>query len=246
MRVLWDNEFDKYTITPVSAHANYPAENVQDTRLSRYTRTVAVSNQAWKINMAAGQEFTCCVIAGHNITSGATIKIQASNDDFGTTPFDEAIPHSADAMFHWFTPGASYKDWRFTVHDAGNGDLYIKISRLFLGTYLTVEEGPHRAFTEESVDTSRSTYSPSGQVYGDEGIVLRRYNLNFKYWTQSMIEQLKTMFDSVKTVGPFFLIIDPDNQDKIPPLYCRIESHGGYSHLSAFRYTGNLTFMEAR
>lgn len=246
MRILWDNEFDKHTITPATEHAGYLAVNVQDTRLSRYTRTTAVDNQTWKINMTAALEFSCCVIAGHNITAAATIKIQASNNDFVAIPFESVIPHNAGHMIHFFTPGASYTDWRFWVHDPTNTDLYIKISRLFLGTYLTVEEGPYREFTDEPIDTSRVSTSQTGQVYGDKGIVLKRYSLEFKKWTHAMIVQIKTMFESIQTADTFFLLIDENNLDKLSPLYCRIEEHAGYSHLSYWIYRGSITFLEAR
>jgi hypothetical protein len=205
-----------------------------------------VDNQSWKINMTDPLEFTCCVISSHNITAAATIQIQASNNDFANILFDEAIPYDAGHMLHFFTPGASYVDWRFFVHDPTNTDLYIRISRLFLGTYLTIEEGPYREFTDEPVDTSSVTTSRTGQVYGDKGIILQRYSLEFRYWTQAMMEQLKTMFAAVQTVDTFYLIIDENNLDKLPLLYCRIEEHAGYSHFSYWRYKGNITFLEAR
>ena len=244
MRILWDNEFDKHAVVAVSEDANYPKENVQDQRLSRYTRSTSDENQSWKINLAAGTQFNSCVIAGHNITNGATIKIQGSNDDFATTPLDSAITHDAGHMIHFFTSGANYKDWRFFVHDATNPDTYIQIARLVLCNYLDVVEGPHRDFAEEPLDTTVVDFSQSGQVYADEGIIKRRYSLTFKKWTQTMKESLETMFASIKTAKPFFLVIDEDNMDKILPLYCKIAEYPGYTHFSAFRYSGSITFLE--
>jgi hypothetical protein len=54
------------------------------------------------------------------------------------------------------------------------------------------------------------------------------------------------MFAAIKTVEPFLLVIAEDYTDYVAPLYARIEEHAGYSHLSYWQYSGNITFVEVK
>ena len=49
MRIIWDNEFDKYTITANSEESGYPASNLQDISYKKTTRSTGVTSEWWKI-----------------------------------------------------------------------------------------------------------------------------------------------------------------------------------------------------
>ena len=115
MRILWDNEFDKYTITANSEETGYPATNLnQDFTLAKKTRTTDDTAETWLIDAGVGNtiEMTCAAIGdGHNLTSGATIKFQGNaTDSWGSPSIDEALTYAAGNIIKFFT-GGSYRFW---------------------------------------------------------------------------------------------------------------------------------------
>ena len=80
MRILYNNWVSSATtITPLTEDPNYLFEDAwQDTRLTRYARTVDDDDQTFIIDLGAARAVDYCAILGHNFTSGATIKIQGN------------------------------------------------------------------------------------------------------------------------------------------------------------------------
>ena len=245
MRIAYDNLIDDYTLTPSSEDGSYPVENIQDTRLSRVFRTDSeVSDVTIDIDLGSAQGITCCAILAHNITSGATIKIQADDNAGFSSPAELSLTHAAGIIVHFFSSTPSYRYWRFYIDDDSNSDGYIELGRLFLGTYLTIDNSCLRELPEEALDTSVVDYSLTGQAYGDEGDIFRRYALQFPYWSSSMLSSIKTFVEAVKKYEPFILVIDEDNTDKILPCYCVKEEDSMYTHIFDYAWEGSMTFRE--
>jgi hypothetical protein len=72
----------------------------------------------------------------HNLTQGATILLQASNDNFATTPFNENVivePENA----YWISPLlpiTAYRYWRINIVDTSNPDGFIQIGTIIFGS----------------------------------------------------------------------------------------------------------------
>jgi hypothetical protein len=199
---------------------NFDPENVQDIRLSRTFRT-AVLTDAWiKIDTISGIDASVAVIAGHNFTNAATIKIQGNDTDVWTSPtVDETMTWNADSIVHFFTED-NLRFWRFIVTDAANPDTYIEMGRLFLGTFYQVDEKPQRDFAEEIIDESRSGFSITGQAYVDIGIQRKEFSISMGTMQEATRQNILAVYASVGTHTPIFVIIDEDNLAVIPILYC--------------------------
>lgn len=247
MRMLLDDKMDDYTIVAASEDADYPAPNAQDPRLSRYTRTTGLSSQTWKIDAGVGNTITAsaAAIIGHNITSGATIKIQGNaTDSWGSPTVDETFTHSSGLMVKFFTQ-SSLRFWRFLVTDASNPDGYIEIGRLFLCTYYQFEELPGSAFTERVVDTTRRDFSQSGQAYSDIGILYEVYEIDLELIEDATRQALKTQLELVRKHKPLILLPDENNTSKLPALYCVLDSDQMYTHAGGWSWrSGVLRFRE--
>lgn len=82
------------------------------------------------IQVAAADDIEGILIADHGIGSGATITLTGSNDNFATTPLNQAIAWRALDIWHPVT--ASYAAYRITINQSGS------IRWLWLGVPLTL------------------------------------------------------------------------------------------------------------
>lgn len=247
MRLLWDNKVDSGTITANSEASNYPVSNIVHIHLSRQWRSTGDTSEWIKIDAGAGNTITADSVAilQHNISSGATVKIQANATDVWTAPsIDETITYNSGIIFKFFTNTTGYRYWRLLVEDPSNPDGYIEIGRLFLCTYYQVEKSFQKAFTEEKTNTDQLSYSLSGQLYADIGIEFKRYALTFPYWNNTAKQAIETMVTMIGKHKPLVLFLDENNTDKLLPVYCHIESDIKYSHIHNYIWQGAVTFQE--
>lgn len=237
MRVVYNNLWDDFSIVASSENANYPASNTQDHRLSRYTRTTAVSNLTWDIDIQTATALDTFIIANHNITASATITLRASvNSDYSTTDLSVTIPHSADTMVKFFTAGASYRYWRLYINDPTNTDLYVKIGRVFIANYLQLTPASNVPFDDARETTSKVFFSQTNQVYGNEGENYIIRNHEFAPISTTMKTSIEAWQDYVDTIYPFFLINRDDDLTIFKPLYCVL------NNIISFKYIGNNRF----
>jgi hypothetical protein len=224
MICLWRNQLDDYTLEASSEQGNYPASYLQDPRLVISWRTTGVSDETIKIDAGAGETITATsiAIAGHNLTAAATIKIQANaTDAWGDPSIDETVTWDADIITDLFTNSTGYRFWRFYFDDDANGDGYLEIGRLFLGTRLQmpkIEPGVDIPYQ----DTSVVSTSISGESYGDEGVIIRAPAFRFPHLTDTERGNILSMWREVKKVKPIFLLIWEDSLDVEGAIYCRI------------------------
>ena len=250
MRLLWDNEIDDddFTLTASTEAANFPATKLQDMRLSSQWRTTQITAEAIVIDAGTGNTITAtaAAIVSHNLTNGATIKIQGNaTDSWGSPTLDETFTWDADLMVEFFN-SAAFRFWRFSFADAGNTESFLRVGRIFLGTYLQVDEEPMRDFSEEQLDSTRTLYSPTGQAYSDEGVLLRQYAVVFSFLSQTEKDNFQTMFADIKRAKSLILLIDENLTAELPELYCIIDSHSGYQNVSALVYSVGVTFREIK
>ena len=249
MRFLYVNEFDiaGHTITENSEESAYPVENAQDNQLTKHYRATGDASEWVKLNGGAPAAITAnmAFIAGHNITSGAaTIKIQGNDADAwgGPPTVNESFTHSAGVMWKAFTSD-DLKYWRWFIEDAANPDTYIKIGRLGLGTYFDLTNWAQADFTPRPIDTSRVWRSPTGQIYGNEGVIYYEYDYYFPYLDNAELINMRTMWETNKKVKPIVLIPNPSDTT-LPPFYGVIKSFK-YQHRVAWTWQAWLTISEA-
>lgn len=245
MRILYNNVFDDYTITAATENANYPASNIQDPRLSRYTRTTALSSQTWDIDTTTAIQPDTIVIDNHNITSGATIQIRASvNSDYSTTDFSATITHDSGTMIKFFTPGSTYRYWRLFITDAANTDLYIKMGRVFMGNYLQLTPSSKIPFDDARETTSKTYFSQTNQVYGNEGedYIIRNYE--FSSISSTMRDSIDTFQNTVDVVYPFYFVNTDEDYSVFPVLYCVLQSKINFKAVGNSQFTYTMSIRE--
>ena len=247
MRFLYANEFltDGYTITENSEDASYPVENAQDPQLSRKYWTTGDSAEWVKVDGGASEAITanCAFIAGHNLTSGGTYAIEGNDTDVWTSPtVDEAFSHDSGVMFKAFTSD-DLRYWRWNLADGSNPDTVLKVGALGLGTYFDLSVYAQTAFSRDIIDTSRVKRSPTGQVFGLEGVTYLEYTFQFSDLSDADRQNLEAMWKANKKVKPIVFIPNPSDSTLAP----------FYGHITAYKMThviglavwgANLTLTE--
>jgi len=222
--LLYKNLIDDYMLQISSEQGNFPAENLQDIHLINTWRTNSPEEQYIKIDAGAGNTITpkCVAIAKHNLTSGATIKLQAnSSDSWGSPPLDETISHAVDIMTKIFANLTGYRYVRYYFHDPTNPDGYIEIGRPSFGGYLQlppIAPDPEIPYGT----TTRVSTSITGQPYADKGYKFRQLKVHYPMISESERAQIKSMWNEVENDKPVFLLLWEDSLDIERPLYCRI------------------------
>ena len=249
MRLMWDNEIDNMTISAVTENANYPAENVADQRLSKIYRSTDDAAEWILFDAGVGNTInpTAVLIAAHNITDGATIKIQGNaTDSWGGPTVDETITHNSDTMVLFFT-GSALRYWRLYIDDSSNPDTYLKIGRVFLGTYLAlppIEPSPNLPLQS----TTSISQSIAGQAYANKRKVYRVPGFIYPLVMDAERQSLETMFRAVEGAKPVFLIVWENNLSEVGPIYCRIDQSEipfQQSPVSGLLWETSLQFKEA-
>lgn len=247
MRFIYSNEFDdeSYTLTTNSEDSSYPIENAQDYQLTKKYWATGDTAEWVKIDGLASEAITASIayVAGHNLTSAATVAIQGNDTDaWGAPTVNEAMTWWSGVIWKAFTSD-DLEFWRWTFADAANPDTVIKIGRLGLGTYFDLTAWASNDFTRRTVDTSVISRSVTGQVYGDERITYKEYEFTFPDLDDTDRVNLETMYETVKKVKPIVLIPNPSDTT-LRPIYGVITAFE-LTHNIAWRWRGSMTISEA-
>jgi len=223
MHILYDNLVSDATITAYSENTDYDFDTaLNDTRLSRVGRTVDDATQWIKLAFSAAVDVDYMMILAHNITSGATIKVQANATDVWTSPsIDTAMTYDADYIYHAFSSTESYRYWRFYVDDSSNTDGYIETGLIFIGDYLDMPGiNPDGVLLKNS--NSVAVKSIGGQLYSDVRLKYKAASFTFPGITEAQRTLINAFWDTVDISIPFIMLIWEDDLDVEPPLYCAL------------------------
>ena len=99
-------------------------------------RTQVATPVTATINMGSAKTPTVLVLVDHNLSSAASLRLEASSDNFVSIAEGRWIPIRSGTIVHYLGgAAANYQYWRLGVSDPSNLDGYIRWSELYLGTY---------------------------------------------------------------------------------------------------------------
>lgn len=226
---------DSKTIIKDSEASGYPATNVQDYRVAKKWRSNNVLTNAYVgIDNGAGDIYDFFLITGHNLTSGATIKVQGANDAaFTDIGVDMTLTYHKNYILKYDATGVrrSNRYWRFLFTDASNPNGYIEVGRMIMAkTYKEPTDVNSIPWNIERVDPSPGAESESQSSY---------FKLKTKYkqitnlgWasdtaTDTTRDELITIWDAVGLTEEVVCTVDPVNDLNESTIYGR---------LTGFRY----------
>ena len=229
MRALYNNVIVDSTLTHASEDTDYPAENIFHPHLSTQYHTTGDSDEWVKItqggtNIKVG--YVC--IMNHNLTSGATVKLQGHTSDSWASPSvsydltitDNIILQIAAVEYDW---------WRITFADASNPDGHLEIGYIFLGEHLQI---PGMRIDQTIDDKTDTIFDISGgrTLYADQRTDYNEFAINFPYVTTAQRDLIRAMFSEVGTHTPIIILIWADDLTLQDAIYCHFSETITWKH----------------
>ena len=141
------NYWDAETLEASSEATNWDKTKTQERWKTWSWRTTALTSQYIRITGGSSIASAGFFVFQTNITAGGTLYVKGSDDNWGTTPFSQAMTRYVDAdtgfnLFVYIPPSpVNYDDFGFYADDAGNPDGYIELGRVWLGAYYEPDFG---------------------------------------------------------------------------------------------------------
>ena len=205
-RFLWNNLADDGTYTASSAATNYPVANIQNHWPTFAWRSTGDTSEWVAIDLGSEKAISALVIKGHNFTSGATVRIQAdAHAGYGSLSVNETLAITSGTMtFFWATP-QSYQYWRITIADDSNPDTYVKIGRVFLGSYFAPAYDVS-SYSMQIEDPSEVGLSVGRQSTSAIRSHYKTWAYTFAYVKESDKETFEDIFTECGFAKPYFIV----------------------------------------
>jgi len=148
---------------------------------------------------------------GIRLSGSAVIKIQANATDVWTTPAVDqtlTIDNTYVLASHFFATDQTYRYWRVTISDPGNGYGFVELGVVWLGKGLDIPSAQN-GFKFSLTDTSRQIANDFGHKYVDE--LPLRATVQFSY-TNVDYEDIQTLENAFRENGvrkPVMVVLDP-------------------------------------
>jgi hypothetical protein len=253
MYVLYDNLIDKSTLYISSQAANFPATYIQDPRLVKAWHSLSTTSEWVTADASGAVTADSFSIIAHNITQAATITISGDPAQNWTSPaFSMTVPYDPDIMLAYFSSPQTYRYWRLSIADPTNADGYISIGRLYLCSKLSLPGVPMQAFEHTINDSTLISRSITQQVYADLGVQTDAYLLQLGYVSNATKQAVQTLYRLHGQWNPVIVVPDPNNTDKLPPLYATMMQGLSFAQTSGWGWTdqassnSSMTFEEAK
>jgi hypothetical protein len=162
-------------------------------------RTAQIDSPSWmKIGLPTPQRVRCLILGDHNLTSGATITLQAnSSDEWDTPAYSATITWAEDTLCVFMDQ--TFQWWRLVAVDAGNPDSYIRASELFFGDYLEFNWlSPVMPAAKISEWFELSSISDVGVERVQALNVRRQWPLRLVFHNSAEVTQLASLFRALR------------------------------------------------
>lgn len=207
---LHDFLFDGATISSSSQVSTLPDDNVVHDFVAKKWRTTGCSSEWVKFDLGSAMRIKRIAIFGHNLTSGATITLEANTIDDWTSPplskglvwFTGPIVEGLDNLYRW---------WRLVFTNAGNPDGYIEIGRICAGDHFEPTINYRDGWRRERIDPSEKEKTAGQQVYAKLKEKFWRYQLHFEDLPEADQDGFETLFEAVGNTG--YIVVMPDLDD---------------------------------
>lgn len=158
------------------------------------------------------------ILLDHNLTSAATIRLQASTvSNFASTPVNDLVVWRSGSILHYIgDPDRTYRYWRLVLTNTANPDGYLRISEVFLGTYVQLAKSFSLGDVQGRVRAGQRDRSAAGRWYGGLNALLKSFDMAFVRTNATDRDALVGVFEalnsaSTRTVLPVFF--NPNSED---------------------------------
>ena len=223
IRFLYDFDNDSATITSSSEVSTLPDDNVVNDLLGKKWRTTGDSSEWIKFDLGSAKQIKEVGIFGHNLTSGATVTLEANaTDDWASPSYQTTLTYNADRIVKFLDE--TYRWWRITFADASNPDGYIEVGRIVMGSYFEPSYNITNDFNRSLIDPSEADVTDGQQTYWRVRTKYWKYTVRFRLIPVSEQDNFETMFASIGNTEPVVVSLDPDTYPSKWSIYAQMST----------------------
>lgn len=192
---LYENKLESVqaVLTADQEDASYPAENLVTGVYAQPWRTTDVlSSHNVVQDFGAAVEVDTVWLGNVNLTSGATVKIQANaSDSWGAPSVDETLTVSGLGqdpahvnLWHELSSAQTYRYWRLLITDGSNPDGWLEVGEWWLGSRVSLAGGEDFQTVHSEIYPDRNllheTEWAQEYVYSRDLDDIRTFSLRFR------------------------------------------------------------------
>jgi len=196
-------------------------------------------------------------ILGHNISPEADITVALNDfdewnysDGSGSNIVQNTMTWNEDNILTFLSSVTKRQYAKFTINDPNNDDAQIKIGRIWVGDYMTIDPSSLLDFTVTKKNSDRTIYGINRQKWADEGVDWKRVELSFPRMTAkgttSMVQKMERMIEDVGRRNSVIFCNFDTNRDYtiVEPLYCSMPDDTTFRHTRNQKYGFRIVFEE--
>ena len=244
VRLTYDfDSWDGATITASSeASTDLADDNIIHDHVAQVWRTSSDASEWIKFDLGSAKQITCFGMFNFNLTSSATVTLQANaSDSWGSPSYSQALTIATDADGTVLERLVLYLDetyrwWRVTFDDSGNSDGYLQVGRIAAGAYWQPTRSYSEGFGFQMVDPSLGSQPPGTQGFFRKKKKYREARVNFEMLGQTDADKWLAVFDKVGNTEPIILSLDPSNRPSKDSIYSYLKTPLKLSHRLAEQF----------
>lgn len=213
--------------------STFPAVNAVKLPVSKpcrlYNKLGSNGTVNFQLSFNEAKSIDFVAIVGHNISSGATVKLQGASS-FGGTTLNQTLTWRKNLLFHKFSSTQTYQYFQFTFSDLANVQGFIQIGYILIGSLSSLSYGfVDYTFNEEHLSTqymSETDVRNSGNLSTYQSL-----DLNFNHKSQAEVDTLKAVFTSIRGDDELIMFLPDDTRNDL--IFGRIDSEFKTSYVPA-------------
>ena len=252
-RILYNMDtWDGATITGSSqANADLVPANVVHDHVSKMWRTTGKASENIVFDLGTATKITAFSMFTFNLTSGATVTLQANaSNSWGSPSYSQALTIATDAdgavlpRIVYFLD-QTYRYWRVLLADSGNTATYLQIGRIAAGEYYELTRNINQNFNITMYDPSEGDRVPGRQTFFRNRNRYRRATVKYNLQSQAQTDKLSAIMLKTGNSRPLVLALDPTDRPSKDSMYCYLETPLSQAHQFIGNYsTAQLVYEE--
>lgn len=182
--------------------SDYPKENLYNYRMSKRAGFDTAKSGTITIDLGSAKAIDFCAIMNHNLTSGATVRVQG-----GT--IDEYFTYRAEDMILEFSATETQQNWTITVTDTGRPANDIRLGELILGPIVELDRNFDWDMSKRlhKENTKHETYG--GNVWTHTNFERKIWTLRWSKLDSTQLSEVSDIWEGVVgNSSPFLIVIE--------------------------------------
>ena len=214
IKFFYENEWDSQTLAATTEDTSFPTENTQSRSKTKQFRTTDLLAETLRTDGSSDLDMAAFCLFGCNFSSAATVKVQGSDDNWVSTPYDETMIQGTGRYtgqwVHFPDTIVNYDDWGVYVNDPGCADAYLAIGRVWMpSSYWEPERGYNVGSQYRLIDPAIVNISDGEQVSVVKRTKYFMFDLGFNWISDR--PGFEDMFFEVGHTDQLMILKKPDN-----------------------------------